>query len=237
MGISGHIPRLPTRRESWAAPVYFAVYLTYLFLAPESELLHWLSLVIIPLLIVVVVNEPGTRAPSTVLASFGLRPGNLKRGVGWAILLGLTFSVFQTFLTSKSAEIQELILSGKALYLYPITFLLMMMMAGFTEEFFFRGFLQTRVETLVRSKWIAVLIVTLLFGVYHLPYAYFNPNWPSAGNWGAAWAAAMGNGVPGGLVLGILYVKSERNLVACAVLHTMINSVWAMTAIKGLGGP
>jgi membrane protease YdiL (CAAX protease family) len=156
MGTSGHIPRLPTRRESWGAPVYFAVYLTYLFLAPESELLHWLSLVIIPLLIVVVVNEPEARAPSIVLASFGLRFGNLNRGVGWAILLGLIFSVFQIFLTSKSAEIQELILSGKALYLYPITFLLMMMMAGFTEEFFFRGFLQTRVEALVRSKWMAV---------------------------------------------------------------------------------
>ena len=68
MGTGGHIPRLPPRRESWSAPVYFAVYLTYLFLAPESELLHWLSLVIIPLLIVVVVKEPGTRAPRGPLA-------------------------------------------------------------------------------------------------------------------------------------------------------------------------
>jgi membrane protease YdiL (CAAX protease family) len=193
MVTSSDISALPSRRESWIAPVYFVAYLVYLFLARESELLHWLSLVTIPLLIVILFKDPGTRTPGAVLASLGLRRGNLTRGVGWAILLGLTFSVFQAFFTSKSADIQELILTGKALYLYPITFLLMMMMAGFTEEFFFRGFLQTRLETLVRSKWLAVLIVMLLFGVYHLPYAYFNPNWPSSGDWGAAWGAAMGS--------------------------------------------
>jgi len=95
-----------------------------------------------------------------------------------------------------------------------------------------RGFLQTRVEALARSKWLTVLIVSLLFRVYHLPYAYFNPNWPSAGDWGAAWVAALGNGVPGGLVLGALYVKSNRNLVACIVLQSMIGAFPAMTALK-----
>ncbi len=227
---------LPSRRESWIAPVYFAFYLSYLFVVQESELLHWISLVTIPLLVVVAFKDPGTRALSTILASLGLRRGNLSRGLGWAILLGLAFSIFQAFFTSRATEIRELVVTGKALYFYPIAFVLMMMAAGFTEEFFFRGFLQTRVQALVQSKWLAVLLVALLFGVYHLPYAYFNPNWPSAGDWGAAWGAAMGNGVLGGLVLGILYVKTDRNLVACVLLHTMINAVWVMTMIQGVSG-
>ena len=58
----------------------------------------------------------------------------------------------------------------------------MMLTAGFTEEFFFRGFLQTRLEVLTRSRVAAVLLASICFGLYHLPYAYFNPAWPSAGD-------------------------------------------------------
>jgi membrane protease YdiL (CAAX protease family) len=222
---------LPGRRESWAALVYFALYMAYLFAAPESELLHWLSLVAIPLVIVIALRS-GNRSLPAILASFGSRRGNLGKGVGWALLLGAAFGVVQIFLSGNSAEVQEAILTGRALYLLPLGFVLMMLLAGFTEEFFFRGFLQTRVEALFGSKWLAVLIVALLFGVYHLPYAYFNPNWPSAGDWSAAWVAALGNGVPGGLVLGTLYVKSNRNLVPCIVLHSMIGAFPAMTLLK-----
>jgi membrane protease YdiL (CAAX protease family) len=41
----------------------------------------------------------------------------------------------------------------------------------------------------------------------------------------------MGNGVPGGLVLGALYVVSRGNLLACVVLHSLINAAPAMTMI------
>ena len=226
---------LPGPRESRAALIYFALYMAYLFAARESELLHWLSLVAIPLVIVFALR-PGNRSLRAILSSFGLRRGNLIKGVGWAMLLGTAFGVIQIFLSGNSAETQEAIRTGRALYLLPLGFALMMLLAGFTEEFFFRGFLQTRMEALFRSKWLAVLIVALLFGIYHLPYAYFNPNWPSTGDWSAAWVAALGNGVPGGLVLGVLYVKSNRNLLGCIVLHSMIGAFPAMTLLKFGGG-
>jgi len=227
--------KLPGRRESCAALIYFALYLAYLFAARESELLHWLSLVAIPLMIVIALR-PGNRSLSAVLPSFGFRRGNLRKGVGWALLLGASFGIIQVFFSGNSAEVQEAIRTGRALYMLPLGFVLMMLLAGFTEEFFFRGFLQTRAEALFGSKWLAVLIVALMFGVYHLPYAYFNPHWPSAGDWSAAWVAALGNGVPGGLVLGTLYVKSNRNLVPCIVLHSMIGAFPAMTLLKFGGG-
>ncbi|UCG86598.1 MAG: CPBP family intramembrane metalloprotease [Gemmatimonadota bacterium] len=222
---------LPSARESWAALAYFALYLTYLFAAPESELLHWLSLVVLPLALLTVLHR-GSRSLQAILSSFGLQRGNLGKGVGWALLLGTAFGIIQVLLSGNSAEIQDAIQTGRALYLLPLGLALMMLTAGFTEEFFFRGFLQTRIQVLLRSRWLAVLIVALLFGVYHLPYAYFNPNWPSAGDWSAAWAAAMGNGVPGGLVLGALYVKSDRNLIAPVVLHSMIGAFPAMTLLR-----
>jgi membrane protease YdiL (CAAX protease family) len=43
-------------------------------------------------------------------------------------------------------EVWEIIRSGPVLYLFPLTIVLMLLTAGFTEEFFFRGFIQTRLE-------------------------------------------------------------------------------------------
>jgi membrane protease YdiL (CAAX protease family) len=227
--------------EAWAAPAYFTLYLAWLFATLESEASHWLTMVLVPVALAWALRPPGARSLRQAMETLGLRRGNLTAGVGWALLLGGAFSAFQVFFSSRSAEIQALVLSGRALWLAPLTFLLMMGLAGSTEEVLFRGFLQTRLERLMpgpagAAPWLAVVAAALLFGVYHLPYAYFNPNWPSAGDWSAAWAAAMGNGVPGGLVLGVLYVKSKRNLLACVVLHSMINMMPAMTMIRFGGG-
>ncbi len=47
-GVSGAVHRA----EGWFALTYFAAYLAYLFWHPESEALHWVSLVAVPLLLV-----------------------------------------------------------------------------------------------------------------------------------------------------------------------------------------
>ncbi|MEN8143450.1 MAG: CPBP family intramembrane glutamic endopeptidase [Gemmatimonadota bacterium] len=219
-------------RDTWIALAYFSAYLLLLFSTLESEFFHWVTLVAIPLAIAWVSRPAGQRTLKAALTTVGLRRGNLTRGVAWALVLGLAISLFQVFFSARSGEIQALISSGRALYLFPLTFVLMMGLAGFTEEFFFRGFLLTRLEPLLKSRWLAVIASSLLFGVYHLPYAYMNPRWPSAGDWGEAWAAALGNGVPGGLLLGTLYVLTGRNLLACVVLHSLINAVPAMTMMR-----
>lgn len=226
---------VPSRRESWAALAYVAVYLGYLFATLESDFTHWVTLVAIPVLIALTFGGWRRSLPA-VLGTFGLRREGWTRGLGWALLLGAAITVLQVTLFGNRHEILALIESGRALWLYPLMLLLMFAMAGFTEEFFFRGFLQTRLEVLTRSPWAAVAIVAVLFSLYHLPYAYLNPMWPSAGDWGLAWRAAFSNGLPGGLVLGALYTLSGRNLVPCIVLHSMINAAPAMTMIKFGGG-
>ena len=69
--------------------------------------------------------------------------------------------------------------------MFPLALVLLMMTAGFTEEFFFRGVLQTRLTTSLKSKVWGVVVAAVLFGLYHLPYAYLHPGWPSHGDWGA----------------------------------------------------
>ena len=222
---------VPQRRESWVALAYFGVYLAYLFVTLESEITHWLTLVAIPILITLTFGG-WRRSPAEVLDTFGLRREGWTRGLGWALLLGGAITVLQVTLFGNRREILALVESGRALWLYPLMLLLMFGMAGFTEEFFFREFLQTRLEILTRSPWTAIAIVTVMFSLYHVPYAYLNPMWPSAGDWGLAWQAAFSNGVPGGLVLGALYTLSGRNLVPCIVFHSMINAAPAMTLIR-----
>lgn len=222
--------------DGWVALGYYALYLTWLFLTQESELVHWITMVLVPLAIALLRLPRGSRSVSRALGTLGLRRGGLMRGIGWAVLAGALITAFQAVYGSRADTIRSFFVTGRALWLLPLTFILMMTTAGFTEEFLFRGFIQTRLEKLTRSPWLAVPVASLLFGLFHLPYAYLNPRWPSYGDWGAAWAAALGNGVPGGLLLGALYVVSRGNLLACAVLHSLINAAPAMTMVQFGGG-
>jgi membrane protease YdiL (CAAX protease family) len=221
---------------AWLAPTYFAAYLGYLFLRPESEALHWISLVAIPVTLSVATARPGSGSRvARGLASVGLRWGRLRKGLTWAVPLGLILGALQLILSRNGDAIRGRLADGSIAWLLPLVFLLMLLTAGFTEELFFRGFLQTRLEDLAGSRTWGLVLASLCFGVYHLPYAYLNPNWPSAGDWGAAWGAALGQGVPGGLILGAVYLASGRNLLAPAVVHALINTLPALTMVH-VGG-
>ena len=225
--------RIDLRKEALFVLAYFALYLGYMFINPENEWMHWLTLVAIPFLSLSFWHVRTLGLPfSSTLASFGLRKGNLKNGILWAILLGLAISVLQLIVSRQTDEFWELLRSGRAILYFPLALLLLLLPAGFTEEFFFRGVLQTRLVALVRSRFWAIVVTSLLFGIYHLPYAYLNPNWPSNDNWSAALAAALGQGIPAGIVLGVLYARTQNNLLACVVLHSFINILPAMTMIK-----
>jgi membrane protease YdiL (CAAX protease family) len=215
---------------------YFAAYVGYLFLVLENELLHWVSLVGIPLMLAHALRKRLGGSFRDTMGSVGLRADNWRQGLWWAGLLGIGLSVLQLLVSNKRDAFLPLITSGQVFYLFPLTLVLLLFTAGFTEEFFFRGVLQTRLGNVLESRFRAVLVTSVLFGLYHIPYAYLNPNWPSHGQWDAAIASAMGQGIVGGLVLGAVYERSGRNLLASVLVHSLINSLPAMTMIKFGGG-
>jgi len=98
----------PPREEGWLALAYFAAYLAYLFWNPESEALHWVSLVALPLVLVLVIRRVRARQPSGLLASFGIRRSNWTRGLLWAVLLGLGISVFQVSQSRYADQVWEI---------------------------------------------------------------------------------------------------------------------------------
>jgi membrane protease YdiL (CAAX protease family) len=226
--VSDRLPR------PWLAVAYFAAYLGYLFASLESELGHWIGLVALPALLTALLlrldRQPAGAA--RVLSTFGLRWGQLGLGVWWALAVGVGLGAGQLLVSRQRADFLALVETGQAAWLLPLAFVLMLATAAFTEEFFFRGFLQTRLEQMTGSRIVALLLASAAFGVYHLPYAYLNPHWPSAGDWGAAWSAAMGQGVVGGLVLGAVFLGARRNLVAPIVVHACINAFPASLLIR-----
>ena len=222
------------RNEALWALAYFAVYMFYLVHSLEGEFLHWISLVTIPIACVYI-RRSISSSPHRIreiLNSFGIDRSTLRNGLGWAALIGLLLCGLQFFLSRNSDRILELILSGKALYLFPLSLLLMLFLAGSTEEFFFRGFLQTRLQALFSSKVVAVVITSVLFGLYHVPYAYLNARWPSHGDFTQALWLACAQGIPMGLILGTVYVRTNNNLLASILIHSLVNSLPAMLSIK-----
>lgn len=221
------------RREAGIAIAYFALFMAYLFWRLEGEFLHWLSLVIIPLAVLSLYQRISLPSASfaVALASVGLRKGNLSRGLWWAMAVGLVLSVAQLWMSNRRDEILEILGSSKVFLLFPVTFLLMLFLAGTTEEFFFRGVLLTRLARWLKSDVWAIVLTAFLFGLYHLPYAYYNPQWPSHGRWGDALLSAFGQGGIGGVILGLVYVKSNKNLLACILTHALINTLPGMTMV------
>jgi uncharacterized protein len=93
--------------------------------------------------------------------------------------------------------------------------------AAFGEEISYRGYLLTRAADVgARSKtayWIAVLMVSVLFGIGHY---YKGP-------------AGMVDSGMAGLVLGITYMLSGRNLWACILAHGFIDTVGVVALFFG----
>jgi membrane protease YdiL (CAAX protease family) len=226
------------RRETpaWpaiAAVAYFFAYLAYLFSHIENEVEHYRSIVLLPLLLIYIFQtQQGERRFGAALTSVGLNRGNLRRGLLVALLVGLGLSVLQLVASDRIAAVWDLLVTGRAAYLFPIALTFMLLGPGFTEEFFFRGVIQTRLARWFGAHWPAILVTSVLFGLYHLPYAYLNPSWPSHGDLPRAFVAAMVQGGIGGLILGTVYAVSRQNLLAPILTHALINTVPGMTAIK-----
>lgn len=222
-----------SRKESIFAVLYFILYMAYLFATLEDEILHWVTLVIVPFILILAYRKASTpdQTVSSTLASIGLSKSRLRNGIGLAVLVGLGMSLLQLVMSESAGEIVKVFTSGQFLILMPLVFIMMLVTAGFTEEFFFRGILQTRLQVLLGSKTLAIVVAAFCFGLYHLPYAFLNPDWPTHGDFIAALGSALFQGGVGGLILGWLYTRSGKNLVACVVAHSLINMLPGMSMI------
>lgn len=201
------------------------------FLANEFG--KWLWFVVMPFILLLVVRG---RKPDVfaVLRSIGFQ----RSGIGRAVLLGfLAYICMLPFVIpalsdSQLQKILELLQNPlNLLIVFPISFLLALITAGFTEELFFRGMLQSRLAEVTGSEMRACILTAFLFGIYHLPYAYFLPSWPTHGNIAWAFSSVLTEQMITGLLLGVLWLRT-RNMIAPILFHSLVNTLAMITMLK-----
>jgi len=104
------------------------------------------------------------------LTSMGLTSKDWKKNLWVGFVIFLALAIPNAFFVGNTGSE---ILSGK--YNVPqvgiglfSSFIYFFLMAGFSEEFFFRAFIQTRISYLLKSSVSGVLITSLIFGLGHI---------------------------------------------------------------------
>ncbi len=148
-------------------------------------------------------------------------------GIGTGIVLQL-LSEFVTepgirYLTHQTADMSEFAPLVGNLKLAALYFVLVWTWAAFGEELTYRGYVLNRAADLggrTRSAWVVGLVlVTGLFGFGHSYQGI---------------AGMMDTGIHG-LVLGILYLASGRNLWASIIAHGVCDTIAIVAVFFGVG--
>jgi len=109
---------------------------------------------------------------------------------------------------------------GYFLLILPFAFVLAFSGPAVTEEFFFRAVLLERIAQLMKSEAGGIVVTAILNGVYHLPFAYFLPSWPTHGNLMWAISVVVTEQALGAIMKGIIWIKT-RNLASTILIHAL----------------
>ncbi|WP_181454622.1 CPBP family intramembrane glutamic endopeptidase [Paenibacillus dendritiformis] len=212
-------------REALLLLVYFAVWLIVnvglwnIFFNKHilfsNGISFWLCLVVIPSLML---RRRGYR-----LADVGLTTSSLLSNLRAALLSGACFGGMMLITTPGGKYLLGLEQSaGELTAGLAVSFLVAFLFAGFHEEFFFRAILQTRISQALNSKISGLMVTTLLFSIYHLPFRLFDTG--STGDFTHALAVCFTEGLFGGLILGFLWLRTN-NLIAPVFVHSVIDAI------------
>lgn len=156
------------------------------------------------------------------LSSMGLTTTSWKKNFKTGLIIFIAMAI-PSALYSNTAS---LILSGKLSLAqislgFPASFIYFLCMAGFSEEFFFRAFIQTRFSIILKSKIGGILITALLFGLIHIPNIM---QWYPGTTVAEAFCRAFFVQTFLGLIFGVLWERT-RSLIPCVFVHTGVDGL------------
>lgn len=188
-----------------------------------DEVTNWLFLVLLPLLILTGLKKGKFKETfKKTLGEIGLK--RMDKETGFRTILVCVLYMCILILVFRLGD-EKLVISDipKMLVRLPIFFCLMLLTAGFTEEFFFRGIVQRCLTRSLKRPYIAILFTGVLFGLYHFPFAYYL--WDqTAGSVVDSLKLILTDQAVTGCALGLMYYKSSNNLWSSAVLHAFVNA-------------
>ncbi len=164
------------------------------------------------------------------LQDFGLNAGKLKftkRELLLLVVLSIAALLFQYLISRKSKQLFSGSYSvAELLSSLPLSFLWLALEAGLVEEFFYRGFLQSRLSAVLRSNTGGIILTAVLFGLSHAPGLYLRGAESEGISeqlpflfWSAYTIAYMSIA---GIFLGIIYSRT-KNLWLVIALHAMVD--------------
>jgi len=173
-----------------------------------------LILVLLPLIFLKLRKHP--------FSSMGFTKTNWKKNLKVGFMIFLAMAIPSAFYSNTA----RLILSGKLSLSqigigFPVSFTYFLLMSGFSEEFLFRVFIQTRCSLLLKSKIGGVLISPLLFGLPHFSGIMW---WYPGTKLVQAFCRAFFIQTFMGILLGILWERT-RSLIPGVILHSGINGL------------
>ena len=157
------------------------------------------------------------------LVSMGLTSKDWKKNLWVGFIVFLALAIPSAFLVGNTGSE---ILSGKysvpqigiGLFSSSIYYFLM---SGFSEEFFFRSFIQTRISYVLRSSISGVLITSLIFGLGHIQGIM---QWYPGITIAEAFCRAFFLQTFMGIMFGVLWERT-RNLIPCVFVHSGMNGL------------
>lgn len=127
------------------------------------------------------------------------------------------------FILSSSLSLSTLIFS------FAISFGYALLFAAIFEEFFFRAILQTRFTQFFNSELKGILLASIVFGLYHLPFQFYHEG-PANGDIVLSLANVLSEQMIAAPVFGILWARTN-NLIAPVLLHACVNAISLMPQI------
>jgi membrane protease YdiL (CAAX protease family) len=136
-----------------------------------------------------------------------------RPGFGWNV--GFHFTVLAAIVIYVGMRIGFLVFSPSLSRLrsFPLTALGILFFTAWPEEFLFRGLLQNLLSKTLKNEWVALIVVSVIFGLSHI----FHPPFP---NWKYVLLATIA-----GLFYGHAWIRS-RSLVPGVLVHALVDVSW-----------
>lgn len=151
------------------------------------------------------------------LKSLGIRKDKILK----SIVLGILFAIpFITLPIIRAVNLNMHIINSNQLLW---SFLYYFLAIGFVEELIFRAFIQTRIQGLIKTKWISILVVAIMFSSMHIPFQMLKSTIPIY-KFVPMYSISLIYQSFMHLYLLYLY-KKDNNIISVSITHLLLNFI------------
>jgi uncharacterized protein len=138
-----------------------------------------------------------------------------------AIILGLLAVISPSLQNIAATNTRAAALA----WIAPVSFVWITIEAGLSEEFLFRGVVQTRLSAFFRSAWAGVIVTSVLFGLAHAPGLFLRGG-PGVDGWSTDPVQVLAHTIavltPISLLFGLIYART-KSLLLVVLLHGLVD--------------